>query len=548
MKRILLVLLVFTSAFRAVDLFSQNSDSKIISVTVYTDRALVTRQVSVYLAEGENHIILSSLPQQIDPSSIQVKGKGNFTLRDVKLSSKYLTNANSPRMKELLKEKRTYQYSLTEYRDHSDEIKSEKTFIQNIASMLTRSGEGSTPAELDPDKWIKMVNFYREKLSSLNDEFRSVNKKITDITREINRINREIQSIGSQQNKSVKQIEVLVTAVAKGKATLDVGYLVAGPTWVPDYTVHVDDTDKSASLMYKAVVYQSTGEDWTGVELSLSTARPALGGKFPELAPWYINVYNPVFSRSGSSGAKPETAPMMSKKAALEMTADKLPQSKMSYAQAAPRTGLTSVVFNLSGTNSVESDNQGHTVTVALITMPAEFIYSSTPKLSPFVYVQAKVTNTSAFPLLAGQTHIFSGGNFVAKTSLKTIAPGEDFKINLGIDEGFTIKRKLLNRTESTSGFFSKKTKILYTYSIEITNNKPSDRKITVWDQLPISRNSTIVVRLLKPHYTKDLPTLRKNEYNYLEWIKTIASGKTEKIPFSFSIEYPKGTTVGNLE
>jgi len=55
-------------------------------------------------------------------------------------------------------------------------------------------------------------------------------------------------------------------------------------------------------------------------------------------------------------------------------------------------------------------------------------------------------------------------------------------------------------------------------------------------------------VSLIKPYYTKDLPTLRENEYNYLEWIKTIAAGETEKIPFLFSIEYPKGTMVGNLE
>ncbi|NBO94077.1 MAG: DUF4139 domain-containing protein, partial [Planctomycetia bacterium] len=36
------------------------------------------------------------------------------------------------------------------------------------------------------------------------------------------------------------------------------------------------------------------GEDWNGIALTLSTARPGLGGAAPEIAPWYVDVSQPI--------------------------------------------------------------------------------------------------------------------------------------------------------------------------------------------------------------------------------------------------------------
>ncbi len=520
-------ILIFTGLIH-VQLFSLEVPSRIISVTVFTDRAMITRRVSISVVKGDNNITLQDLPAQLDASSIQVKGTGVFSLRNVKISNRYMTDVNSSRMKELLKKKEDFQNTLEESRDAGVEAKSEKAFVQNIAAMLTRSGENA-PGEMDPDKWIKMVNFYREKLQQLDGELRSTNRTIKGIEKEITKIDREIQSIGYQNNTSVKVLTVTLTAPSAGKGTLDVSYLVPGPHWIPEYTIKIDDRHKSASLMYRAVVYQSTGEDWKNVTLSLSTAKPAAGGVLPELDPWYLDVINPSLALSSVP------APL-AKKAARAAPV-------MNYTAARVQTGLTSVVFKTSGENSVASDNQGHSVTVALFTIPAEFMYSCVPKKSPYVFMQAEVTNSSMYPLLAGEAHIFLNGNFVVKSSLKHVSTGEKFKINCGVDEGFTVKRKQIDRFESTSGFFTKKTKITYKYLIEVTNNKDVQKKVEIQDQLPVSKNKDIVIT---PVGTTD--TVKKNEYGYIMWTKLIGPGQTVKIPFSFSVSFPQNVHVDNLE
>jgi hypothetical protein len=49
-----------------------------------------------------------------------------------------------------------------------------------------------------------------------------------------------------------------------------------------------------------AEVRQSTGEDSEGVTLKLSTAQPSIGGREPELSPWFINKLQPLVATAAA--------------------------------------------------------------------------------------------------------------------------------------------------------------------------------------------------------------------------------------------------------
>ena len=531
---------------------SEQIESKIVSVTVFTDRAQVTREATFNRPQGEHSLVLTNLPDQIDPNSIQVKGAGNFMLSDVKLITRYLTQVVSMRIRELIEKRESLEKELNRYTDAVNEAESEKRFIENISRKLTATGEGSSEAVFDPSKWFEMVSFYREKLGQLNGELRASRSSAQKIKIEIDRINREIQSEGANQNKAVKEIEVVIDVSKSGEGSLDVSYLVYGPTWIPDYTVRVDGFTKEVTLMYQALVRQSTGEDWSDVRIKLSTANPQVSGRIPELIPWFINAWKPQPVRSGrSSGIAPSMAAPapMAKEMPMELDAvadEAIPE--MSYQTATAVAGTTSVLFELSGKNTIVSDNQTHKVTVSVFDLPAFFHYSTVPKLSSFAYLEAEVTNSSDFPLLSGTSHIFLDSNYVADAFIDSVSPDEEFPVSLGIDEGFSVERKRINRFEETSGFFTKKTIITYEYVIEVTNNKRTKEEIIIHDQIPVAQTEDIKVILLEPEYTTDTAVLKKNEHQFLEWIISIKPGETVKIPFSYSVEYPEKMVVGGLE
>ena len=542
---ILLSILISASA-------SEQLDSHISAVTVFTDRAQVTRTAEFDLQAGDYILIISNLPEQIDPASIQVKGLGNFMLSDVKLTTRYLTQIVSGRIRTLTNEKEKLEKELLIHSDDIVEAQSEKRFIENISKKLTAVGDGTSDPVFDPGKWIEMVTFYREKLGQLNTELRESKNISQEIRGEIDRINMEIQSEGANQNKSVKEIEISIDVTKEGNGKLDISYLVYGPGWTPDYTIRVDGSAKSVSLMYQALVHQSTGENWSGVSMKLSTAKPQISGVVPSLSPWFVNAWKqqPVRSnrRSGQSPSM-AAAPSMAKEAPMEIALNDSEKAlpEMVYQQANASTGTTSVLFELFGKNTIVSDNQTHKVTVSVFDLPASFHYSTIPKLSPYVYLEAELTNKSDFPLLSGASHIFLDSNYVADAYINSISADEKFKVSLGIDERFTVDRKLINRFEDVSGFFTKKKKITYKYIIEITNNKLTKENIFLQDQLPVSQSEDIKVVLIEPEYTADTPILKKNEHDFLEWSNSIKPGETIKIPFSYSVEYPGNMMINGL-
>ncbi len=530
---------------------AEQVDSKISEVTVFTDRAQVTREAVFNLQTGEHKLIISNIPDQIDPNSIRVKGHGNFMLSDIKLTTRYLTQIVSIRIRELTEQKRSLGIKLNHYTDKVNEAESEKRFIENIARKLTDTGAGSAEPVLDPAKWFEMVSFYREKLEELNGQLRDSRNAVEDINIEINRINREIQSEGANQNKAVKEIEVVIDVTKQGEGRLDISYLVYGPGWTPDYTVRVNGVSKEVTLMYQALVRQSTGEDWSDVSIKLSTAKPQVSGHIPQLSPWFINAWKPqpVRSLRSTGAAAPSMAAQEPMAMAKSMELDSVePVPEMSYQTATAVAGTTSVLFELSGTNTIISDNQTHKVTVSVFELPASFHYSTVPKLSAFVFLEAEVTNKSNFPLLSGASHIFLDSNYVADAYINSISVDEKFSISLGIDEGFTVERKQINRFEEVSGFFTKKKKITYEYMIEITNNKRTKENFILQDQIPVPQTEDIKVVLIEPVFTQDTAILKKNEHDFLEWSRSIKSGETITIPFSYSVEYPENMQIGGLE
>ena len=83
---------------------------------------------------------------------------------------------------------------------------------------------------------------------------------------------------------------------------------------------------------------------------------------------------------------------------------------------------------------SIPSNNTEHKVSLALIKVIPDFQHISQPEMNSNVYLQANVTNSSEFPLLAGCCSVFLDGNFLSKTNLSNVSPQEPFFLSLGAD------------------------------------------------------------------------------------------------------------------
>lgn len=526
--------------------------STICSVTVYADRAQVTRKGVLNLKKGTHKIVFDELPDKLDKNSIQVSGLGQAQLKDVKFKKKYYEDIPDEKIKKLNDDKTQLLDILEELNDSILNADSEKEFVKRISNKLTDSTKKTDAAELIPEKWIKMVEFHRRKLDELDAEIRDIKKKKRDVEKRLAKTEAEITNAGSNRTKVTNTVELLADVKTDGEMEFFLSYIVKGPSWRPVYDLRIDSEKKSMNLTYNAIIKQNSSENWENVELKLSTAQPKISGTQPELSPWRIDIYKPpVYNDAVDFRAKTKKAAVMP-----QMFAGDTPESYgkmdskkelMEVEEASVETGATSVVFGISGGNTINSDNEDHKVCIMIHEFDAHFRYSTVPKLSQYAYLKAKVLNSTEYPFLSGESNIFLDGSFVAKSKLNLVAPGEEFWIFLGVDESIKVEYKFIKKFEKTEGLISKRTKFIYNYLIEITNKKKTAEEIVVWDQLPITHNDDINVELIEPVYKKDSEKLKMNEFRYLEWFFKIKPLQKIEIPFNFSVEYPRDEKLTGL-
>jgi len=525
--------------------------AKISEVTVYSDRAEVVKRLEGNLEAGEHVLNFDNLPGAADLDSVRVQGKGEFALIDIKAETVQTTETADSRLKELEDKKEELNKQLKELNMSDARINNRKAALEKILTRLTTTTSTTTaPAEMDTTKWSSYLQFHNDALEKCDKEIFANAQTSQGVQKEINRVVREIETLNVKRIKYRNVAKVKIDVKKAGLIQLDVSYIVEGPSWRPSYDVRANTTQGNLELTYNAEVRQSTGEDWKGVSLKLSTAQPGINGREPHLSPWFINKQQPIVALGASApmakGLARRQDQMMNTYVAEAAEANA--PAEMSVSGAKVVTGATAETFVIDRKADVLSDNKVAKVNITKQNFPTVYRYSSVPKLSPHVYLKAKAKNKSDFTLLPGQTSIFLDGAFVANASLDLVPAGQDFWTYLGVDPSVKVERKELGRREETNGLFGKKTiRTVYDNVFKIQNSKSTAIELVVWDQIPISDHEDIKVILEEPKYEKDSENLKMSDGKLLEWRFNLKPDEKKDVPFRFAIERPEGTLIQGL-
>jgi uncharacterized protein (TIGR02231 family) len=201
------------------------------------------------------------------------------------------------------------------------------------------------------------------------------------------------------------------------------------------------------------------------------------------------------------------------------------------------------VTFQLVGGGNIPNDGSPHKTTVFRQDLPCALSYIAMPSLVSFAYLQAKVQNPSdGATLLPGTANIFRDDVFVGTTDLENVAPGQDFQLNLGIDEGIVIDRQLVER-QVDKKFLGSNRRIVYAYRLKLRNLQPQAITLKLSEQVPHSRNEKIKVKLLKTN-----PGIAIGELGRLDWVINLESQQQSEVNYQFVIEHPEEGAVLGLE
>ncbi len=568
MKHAIVLLILFLAGWSA-EAQQKAMKSDVSSVTVYSDRASITRSASIQLAEGDYEFAFGDLPYSLDNQSLRVEGAGTARARisDIKIETVYIDTLPKNALK-ILQDQMTA--LLEEERVITDRITlltKEKDFLDLIKINVTASSQGSKEAARPSiDDWTRLFTFYDANFEKINSELRNLDKKKTESGKKKSQVQQQINQISGYSKLTRKKAVVNFSVTRAGLMKFDITYVISGARWYPYYDVRVSQEDQKVEFTYYAMISQNTGEDWNNVNLSISTARPNISGSAPQLSAWYLNVYQPRYKYADKekknkmsmgagvrSFAKQESA---KEDAFDEVSEGEADTGLLDYETASIEQRSTSVVFTIKKPSTITADNNDHKVTIAIEKLNAAFEYAAVPKIATHVFLTGRIENTTDAPFLAGNMNIFFGNSFVGTSAIETIIPTEKFNVSLGIDDGIKIKREQVRDFKSETGFFSKNEKKSFEYKITVESFKKTDDTIKIRDQFPIPQDERIKVETMLPNFEKKDQTIaavpngvvEKLYNNIVEWRLRIRPKEKVELRIKYTVEYSREIRIDGLE
>ena len=533
-------------------------EAQIVAVTVYPDRARITRRGSVVLEVGPHELQVSDLTLLLDSDSVRAAGQGSARVRilGVDVRQEYYTETPSASASDLT-------HQLEEKQDADQALQDELLLLDSQLGMLGNMSEqagqslargiGRGRAKVTDGNALLAFLASQHTLFSTRRRAIAVERRV--LSAEMRVLKRELDRIKGARPRERYLAVVGVEALTEGEFTLELEYTTAGGAgWSPLYDLRLLEEGETpeVEISYLGQVRQSTGEDWLDVDLTLSTARPAVSADLPELSPWYVRVYEPPRPvAAGFLGASKMSAPARAAGAVVDQffaeaeEAPSAPAPEPVVAQAVEAeidTSGAAVTFHIPRRADVPADNTPHKITVLTLQFEPELDYYSVPKLVSEVYRRARVRNDSEVTLLPGPVSLFHGGEYVGKATLPKVAPQETFETTMGIDDRIVVQRELVLK-EVGKQFIGDRRVLRYAYEISVQNLLPQPAQIVVGDQLPVAAHESIRVKAEE----LDPPSTTESEQGEITWKRTLASQEKTKLRLEFTVNAPRSVRLVGL-
>jgi uncharacterized protein (TIGR02231 family) len=516
-------------------------DAPITAVTVFTDGARVQRSGTVSVEPGLRPIVIGDLPAAVDPASVRIAARGpDLALLNVEVHHRY-------RADPLREETARLRSDVERCRDAVQALDDQDTAEQARLGFLGHLSEAAATSlaravsfgRADHGDLSRMAGHLSADTASALARRREISARRRAAQRELEAAE---QRLAAAENRTghpaaFAEVSAALEASAATRAEVELSYHVPGASWRPLYDLALDG--ERLAVTYLAEVTQQTGEDWPTVELVLSTTRRGLHQTLPELRPWYIGRAQPVHPAVAAgrsmafAGAVPQTGAPASMEADLEQAAP---------LTAEPGESGAGLVYRVPRPLTVPADGGPHKTMIARFGLDAALDHLTVPVLAPEAYLRATVTNSSPLLLLPGPARVFHDLQFVGQTSLKTVAAGEEFELQLGVDDQIRVERELRRRSTRKAAIGGTRT-IDIAYEITVENHRPNKTRVSVHDHIPISTDGDIKVRLRE---TSPNPA-GQNDLGELTWELPLEGGQAVTIRHRFTVEHPAQVTVAGL-
>jgi uncharacterized protein (TIGR02231 family) len=519
--------------------------SRIDQVTVYPGVATVTRLIEVDVPAGQHTLIIAGLPQALDVNSLRVEGlaAGRLAIGSVELRAQPLPGLAAP-MGEIAQKLKTLRESREQKAAEVEALSAKRAMIAAFGQQATTI-VGGKDKPVDPTEWTKAWDAVGKGLATVGEEVRQASAALRALDEEIAGLAR--QSSGGPRPGLTRAANIAVEADAPAKATLKISYQVNGATWRPTYDAALSTGSAAVkpklALVRRAIITQRTGEDWTDVALSVSTAQARGGTQVPDVPAVRVGFNEPPVIMQGSVAMRTRAAPGAADSLnEMKAMAAPAPAAPASEPVAQPEATLESTGFAaqylVAGRSSISADGSPRSFRLASRDIEPTLGVRTAPGIDPRAFLSAVFTYEDDAPLLAGEIALTRDGVYVGQGRLAQTAPGDTVDLGFGLDERVKVSRVPVRRRETESTWVQGNRTDLREFRTVVKSLHDRPMRVTVIDQVPFSENSAITVEAL-PNMTPPTERNVQDKRGVLAWTYEMKPGEEREIRMGFRLRWP---------
>jgi len=532
------------------DATAQTVNGRVAAVTLYRGQAQVTRAIPVDGDARSFEVIVGDLPEQIVQDSLFAEGGESVEIRAVRFRNRAVGDQPREEVRALDREILETQRQIELNQKRVALLGRRAGYLAKLEGFVAPTAQNDlSKGVLDAEALEKITTFSFSQHEKIAEEEVQLARAAHELNEQMQLLQRKRAEITGGASRTVREAVLFLRKNAPGAADVRLNYLVNNCGWSPSYTMRSGADRRQVRVEYNALIHQLTGEDWSDVNLTLSTASPALSAAGPGLAPFHVVLANesvaqqqqsaanqagsaanqPMENLFGPQGTNPygrgvSKAAMLGQvrgintqrnevaKAVgnsikfeeqssfnwtlndlacalqqLEINGDATTLGVLRNEDSEEADGL-SLTYQLPGGVSLASRSDQQMVRIMQTDLNSRFYHVAVPVLASYIYREAELLNTSNEDFLAGPVTVYLDGRFVGRGELPTVARGQTFVVGFGANPQLRARRELADKKDDVRGG-NRETRFDYRIVIENFTNEVTP--VRVMDRLPHAENGT---------------------------------------------------------
>ena len=539
---------------------SDNADtltSKVKRVTVYSDRARLTRVAQSEVGAEPRVLAFRQLPGWVDDGSVRVASTAGRIL-DVRVERSFLAEATDPKWKRAETRHKAIVARLAALNDEVTVLDAQQKQIESIkAFSVEKITQDTMIGDVKVTSYADVVEFISSSLRKTAAARREVKRKREQIAPEFEASARTLADMKSLMRLEETTVLVTVQASTAATASIELTYMMPGATWQPMHELRASTQKKSkVEVISYAVVTQTSGEDWGQAELSFSTQSSVAAVRIPELEALTLGdthtatrrqtsrissftraeqayksqnqLWNSVHQKSSSESMRRRFDEVYAK----NMQILEVVQGKTVRIFEGLRKRGTTAHFKANAAPSVRGDGHPVRMRIGRSELRSTQRIVAAPEQTLNAARTVAMTNATGQSFLPGKVALYQDGTFLGMTEVDFIAEGEKFSLFLSVADHLKMSRKIDRKKSSIVR--RRKSRMALAFIVTVENLSDKETAVTLADRIPVSEN-----RDIKVEKVRITGGVRPNSQGLLAWDLTLKPKEKREFRISYEVEYP---------